>query len=175
MTKNKALFLDRDGILNKALVDRGKPLSPRTIKDLKINFFLKKYLNKLRKNYLLIVISNQPDVAKNLVKKNIIERQNKILKKFFLINDFFVCYHQNKDKCKCRKPKIGLIKFAKKKYNINLSKSILIGDRWKDISAGNKAGCRSVYIDFGYKETRPKKFYKKFLNLKSAFNFLSNE
>jgi D-glycero-D-manno-heptose 1,7-bisphosphate phosphatase len=75
MTKNKALFLDRDGILNKALVDHGKPLSPRTIKDLRINFFLKKYLNKLRKNYILIVISNQPDVAKNLVRKNIIEKQ----------------------------------------------------------------------------------------------------
>ena len=68
----------------------------------------------------------------------------------------FVCYHDDHDNCKCRKPKLGLLLEARKKWDINLKKSYIIGDRWKDIEAGKSAGCKTIFIDCNYKEAKPK-------------------
>ena len=72
------------------------------------------------------------------------------------LDDIFVCYHDDHDGCKCRKPKPGLLLDAGKKWNIDLKNSYIIGDRWKDIEAGKYAGCKTIFIDFNYKEPKPK-------------------
>ena len=80
---------------------------------------------------------------------------NNFLKKQIKIDDLFVCYHDDDDKCECRKPKPGLLFFAKKKWDIDFQKSYLIGDREKDILAGNSAGCKTIFIDNDYGEKKP--------------------
>jgi len=79
---------------------------------------------------------------------------NNFLKSEIKLDDIFVCYHDDHDNCECRKPKPGLLLNAKKKWNINLNKSYMIGDRWKDIQAGINAGCKTVFINNNYKESK---------------------
>ena len=72
------------------------------------------------------------------------------------MDDIFVCYHDDKDNCNCRKPKPGLLLQAIKKWNVDFKKSFIIGDRWRDIQAGEKIGCKTIFIDYKYKEKKPK-------------------
>ena len=90
-----------------------------------------------------------------LKKKTVIEMNN-YLKEEIKLDDIFVCYHDDHDNCKCRKPKSGLLLDAGKKWDINLKKSYMIGDRWKDIEAGKSAGCKTIFIDCNYKEIKPR-------------------
>ena len=77
---------------------------------------------------------------------------NEYLKKELNLDDIFVCFHDDHDKCECRKPNPGLIFEAAKKWNVKLNKSYMIGDRWKDIDAGNRSGCKTIFIDNNYEE-----------------------
>ncbi len=149
---NKAIFLDRDGVVIKAPILNKRPKSIKKLKELEfINGIIKfcKYYKK--KNYILILVTNQPDVSrKKNSKKNILEINNFIKEKLKL-NDVFVCYSSN-DKCFDRKPNPGMILKSKSKYKLNLKKSFIIGDRWKDIGAGYKSGCNSILINRNYDE-----------------------
>ena len=73
------------------------------------------------------------------------------------LDDIFVCYHDDKDNCDCRKPKPGLLLEAGKKWNVDFKKSFMIGDRWRDIEAGKNLGCKTIFLDYKYNETKPKK------------------
>ena len=90
------------------------------------------------------------------IEKKTVIQMNNYLKDEIKLNDFFVCYHDDHNNCKCRKPKSGLLLDAGKKWDINLKKSYMIGDRWKDIEAGKSAGCKTIFIDCNYKEAKPK-------------------
>ena len=81
---------------------------------------------------------------------------NNFLKKEIELDDIFVCYHDDKDNCNCRKPKPGLLLQAGKKWNVDFKKSFMIGDRWRDIQAGEKVGCKTIYLDYNYKDIKPK-------------------
>ena len=85
-----------------------------------------------------------------------ISDENNYLKDEIKLDDIFVCYHDDHDNCKCRKPKPGLLLEASKKWNIDLKKSYMIGDRWRDIEAGRCVECKTIFIDCNYKETKPK-------------------
>ena len=152
---NKAIFLDRDGVLNKVVLrEKGKVIgSPKSLYELKLSPYIKKtslYLKK--KGYLLIMITNQPDyIRQKNTKKNIVQINNFLKKKLFL-DDVYVCFHDDLNNCKCRKPKPGMILMAQKKHQIDLKKSYFIGDRWRDIVAGKKAKCKTILIDYNYKE-----------------------
>ena len=164
---NKACFLDRDGILNNAITVRGKPFAPLNEKDFKIkkNFLsVTKHLKLL--NYLLIIITNQPDVKKKLIKKKTVNKFNIELKKFFNLDDVFVCYSNNNNYFR-RKPNPGMIIEAQKKWKIDLNKSYLIGDRKKDIDAGLKVGLETIFLDENYKESKPANYHFKIKNLTS--------
>ena len=164
---NKACFLDRDGILNNAIVAKGKPFAPRNEKDFKIkkNFLhVAKHLKLL--NYLLKIKTNQPDVKKKLIKKKTVNKFNKELKKFFNLDDVFVCYSNNNNYFR-RKPNPGMIIEAQKKWKIDLKKSYLIGDRKKDIDAGLKVGLKTIFLDENYKEPKPINYHFKIKNLSS--------
>ena len=155
----KAIFLDRDGVINKVKIVNGKPYAPNNFNE--IIFFpnLKKILNIFKNlGYLIIVITNQPDVKRKNTTLATVTKIHKFIKKSLPIDDIFVCFHDNDDKCCCRKPKPGNILAAAKLYNIDLKNSYMIGDTWKDISAGYKAGCKTIFFDHNYNLKKPKKY-----------------
>ena len=150
---NRAIFLDRDGVINEAIVVDNKPYPPNTIDDVYIFPEMKDMLRMFNKmGYINIIITNQPDVAKGKQTRENVEAINNIIKWNLSIDDVFTCYHSDEDNCNCRKPKIGSFLMAKEKYNLDLRKSWMIGDRWSDIEAGYAAGCSTIFIDRGYKE-----------------------
>ena len=150
--KRMAVFLDRDGTLNKTYIKKGLPISPPSFNKLKIIDGVKKSIKKLKKlNFMCIMITNQPDVARAKIKKKTVIKMNSFIKSKLKLDDIFVCYHDDIHKCKCRKPKPGLLIQASKKWKIDFSKSFMIGDRWKDISAGKKVGCKTIFINNNYK------------------------
>jgi len=152
----RAVFLDRDGVLNRAIVRDGRPYPPSSLEELEIFPEADKALARLRDlGFLLLVITNQPDVARGTQHRSTIERIHEALRAALPLNDFFVCYHDDSDGCECRKPGIGLLRQAADKYGIELGASFLIGDRWRDIDAGHNAGCTTVLIDYGYSERSP--------------------
>ena len=152
----KAVFLDRDGVINKTVIRNGQHAAPFTLDELKILPNVKESILILKElNFLCVVVTNQPDVSRGKVKKGSILEINNNLKIKTKFDDIFVCYHDDIDNCNCRKPKAGLLIEASKKWNIDLKKSFMIGDRWKDIDAGNNAGCKTIFIDYKYNEIKP--------------------
>lgn len=152
-----AAFLDRDGVLNACLVKGDIPSPPSTISDIEILPGVKEAIELLKiNNYLPIVITNQPDVARAKTSLSEVQEINQYVGKKTGISNFFVCPHDDIHNCICRKPKPGLIEMATKELGIDLSKSFLVGDRWRDIEAGQAMKLPSFFIDYSYRETQPK-------------------
>ena len=152
----RAVFLDRDGVLNKVIIRQGRPHPPSSIEELEILPGVKEALWKLHKaNYLLIVVTNQPDVARGICRIEDVEEMNAILLSQLPIDAFKTCYHDDQDYCICRKPQPGLLVSAAKEFGVNLSKSFMVGDRWRDIEAGSDAGCKTFFIHNRYNEKKP--------------------
>ena len=149
----RAVFIDRDGILNRTTVRDGKPYPPASVSSLEIPEGVLESLLQLKAlGFLLIGVTNQPDVARGTVPKEVVEDINDLLIHKLPLEDILVCPHDDKDNCSCRKPKPGLILDAVDRYGILLEGSYMIGDRWKDIEAGKRAGCITIWIDFDYTE-----------------------
>lgn len=147
-----AVFLDRDGVINEANVRRGLPYPPASIEDLRLVSEAPSALHDLSSaGFLLVVITNQPDVARGTQRREVVEEINRSLLSSLPLHDILVCYHSDGD-CSCRKPKPGLLLEAARRHRIELSRSFMIGDRWRDIEAGHNAGCFPVWIDRGYQE-----------------------
>lgn len=151
-----AVFLDRDGVLNRALVRDGKPSPPPGLGELELLPDVASSLADLKaKGFGLYVITNQPDVARGSRTRHSVEAIHEALTASLPIDDIFVCYHDDADNCACRKPKPGLLFEAQRKYNVDLSRSFMVGDRWRDIDAGHSAGCKTILINYGYREREP--------------------
>jgi D-glycero-D-manno-heptose 1,7-bisphosphate phosphatase len=152
----RAVFLDRDGVLNRAIVRDGKPYPPSTLSELEIMPGAAEILAGLKQlGFLLIVVTNQPDVGRGRQKRETVDAMHDHMKRVLPLDDLFVCYHTDGDACGCRKPEPGLILSAAAKYTIDLTASYLVGDRWRDIEAGERGGCRTVLIEYGYREQGP--------------------
>lgn len=152
----RAVFLDRDGVINQVVVRNGTPYPPANISDLVILPGVSKALQKLHEeNYLLIVVTNQPDVARGVTQKSDVEKINHYLFSQLPLDDIKTCYHDNADGCQCRKPLPGALIDAAREYQIDLSKSFMVGDRWRDIEAGQSAGCKTFFINYRYAEKQP--------------------
>jgi len=152
----RAVFLDRDGVINRAIVRDGTPHSPATLDELQIFPDVPAALRKLKQlGFQLLVITNQPDVSRGTRTREAVENINNKLSASLPLDDIMVCYHTDADNCTCRKPKPGMILDAARKYDIDLSVSYLVGDRWRDIEAGKNAGCTTIWIDAGYRESQP--------------------
>jgi D-glycero-D-manno-heptose 1,7-bisphosphate phosphatase len=152
----KAVFLDRDGVLNRAFVRDGKPYSPGSLDEFEILPDVPRALAALKEcGLLLLVVTNQPDVARGAQQRLVVESMHAKLRASLPVDDVFVCYHDDKDACNCRKPKPGLLLQAAAVYRLDLASCFLIGDRWRDIEAGHAAGCATVWIDRGYDEPGP--------------------
>ncbi len=149
----KAVFLDRDGVLNWTRVENGKPYAPRKVEDFRLLEDAQASTESLKKaGYFLIVVTNQPDVGNGFVEKHVVEEMNKILLDDLPIDDVRVCFHAQTEGCACRKPKPGMLLDAIKAFDIDPAASFMVGDRWGDVAAGKSAGVRTIFLERGYKE-----------------------
>ena len=149
----RAVFLDRDGVLNRAIVRNGTPYPPSGLAELEVLPGVVDACTALRAaGFLLIVVSNQPDVARGTQRREVVEAINDALCARGPLDDIRVCYHDEPDGCTCRKPRPGLLLEAARDWQIDLANSFMVGDRWKDIEAGRRAGCTTILIDYGYAE-----------------------
>lgn len=149
----RAVFLDRDGVLIRAIVRDNKPYAAVSHDEVRIIEGVKEACAELsRAGFLLILTTNQPDVARRKITRQFVDEVNGRLVDELGLTDARVCDHDNADNCICRKPKPGLMTTAAADYGIDLASSIVVGDRWRDIEAGKNAGCKTVFIDYGYDE-----------------------
>lgn len=156
MVKKKCIFLDRDGVINRSSVKNGKPYAPLSFKNFIFLPKVKKSIQILKKlGFLVILITNQPDISKKKLKISTLNKMNDKIYRKLKVDDIFFCTHSIEDNCICRKPKTGMLLESQKKYNINLHKSFMIGDRKKDIDSGINVGCKTIFINRKYKEEKP--------------------
>jgi D-glycero-D-manno-heptose 1,7-bisphosphate phosphatase len=153
----RAVFLDRDGVLNEAMVRDGKPYPPQSLDQLRLIPDAAAALARLKDaGFLLIVVTNQPDVARGTQTREVVEAMHTAIAAALPVDAFYTCYHDDPDRCECRKPKPGLLLEAARCHDIDLPRSFLVGDRWRDIDAGHAAGCHTVLIDRQYAEKSPR-------------------
>ena len=155
---SRAVFLDRDGVLNRSVVRGGKPYPPSSVDELEILPGVPEALRRLKESgFLLIGATNQPDVARGAQSLEVVEQIHMALLRVLPLDEIFACYHDDSHNCSCRKPRPGLLLKAAEKYAISLETSFMVGDRWRDVAAGQNAGCKTVFIDYGYLERCSKK------------------
>ena len=143
-----AVFLDRDGVLNEVRMEGGTASTPRTVAELQILPTAKADLRRLREaGYVLLVVSNQPDVARGDLSLDAVEEINRALRTALPIDAVYVCPHDTRDGCACRKPKPGLIRAGAREWGVDLARSWLIGDRWVDLAAAGAAGIDGLLVE----------------------------
>ncbi len=165
----RAVFLDRDGVINRAVIRDGKPYPPARPEDLSILPGVPEALEDLRRaGFLLLVVTNQPDVARGDQDRAVVDRMHDDLCARLPLDDVLCCFHDDADRCSCRKPAPGLLVDAARRRDIDLSESYMVGDRWRDTEAGIAAGCTTIVIDYGYLERQPVRFDAKVASLAEA-------
>ena len=151
---HKAIFLDRDGIVNEVIMQNGQPSSPENFGELKLKKGIKTFLDHTRRlGFLNIIFTNQPDVARSIIPIKELNKMHRFIKKTLAINDIYFCPHDDHHNCECRKPKPGMLLQAIAKWNIDSKKSYTIGDRWKDIEAGKTIGSKTILWETQYNQS----------------------
>jgi D-glycero-D-manno-heptose 1,7-bisphosphate phosphatase len=149
----RAVFLDRDGVLNAAVVRDGRPYPPRSVDEVEVLPGVEGACNRLRTaGFDLVVVTNQPDIARGTQTLEAVRHINNALLAALPLDEVVVCPHDDDDDCDCRKPRPGMLLDAAQRRGIDLSTSFMVGDRWRDVEAGIRAGCRTVFIDRDYDE-----------------------
>jgi D-glycero-D-manno-heptose 1,7-bisphosphate phosphatase len=149
----KAVFLDRDGVLNEAPVRDGKPFSPMTVAEVIIPPDVPGALSRLRQSgFRLIMTTNQPNIARGSQSREAVYAIIRYVSDTLQLHGAEICEHDDADDCDCRKPKPGMLLRAAERDHIALTESFMVGDRWRDIEAGRRAGCRTILIGNGYGE-----------------------
>jgi D-glycero-D-manno-heptose 1,7-bisphosphate phosphatase len=152
----RAVFLDRDGVVVRAIVRDGRPYAPLSLDEFEILPDAFDAIHRLKQaGFVCIVVTNQPEVARGTLPASVVHEMHDRLRGLLPVDAVEVCLHDDADGCSCRKPKPGLLVNAARAFDIDLHGSVLVGDRWRDIEAGEAAGCDSVFIDYGYAERRP--------------------
>jgi D-glycero-D-manno-heptose 1,7-bisphosphate phosphatase len=145
--RQSAVFLDRDGTLNCAFERDGESVPPRDTTEFALLPGVKEAIQDLRKaGFALIVVTNQPDVARGTLALPVAEEINEALTRLLSVDLVMSCYHDNSDHCFCRKPKAGMLVAAAEQLDLDLHTSFMVGDRWRDTGAGRNAGCTTLQI-----------------------------
>jgi D-glycero-D-manno-heptose 1,7-bisphosphate phosphatase len=169
----RAVFLDRDGVINRAVVRDGKPHPPDRVEDLEVLAGVPGALLKLRDaGFRLIVVTNQPDVARGTQTRDAVDAMHVRLMSELPVDDVVTCYHDDDDACDCRKPKAGALIDAAQRHGVQLHRSFMVGDRWRDIEAGQRAGCRCLFVDHGYAEQQPAGAFVRVPSLAAAADWI---
>jgi len=154
MTARRAVFVDRDGVLNRSLIRNGVPYPPASLVDFEILPGVTEALLRLKDaGFMLIVATNQPDVERGTQRRDVVEAMHARLLKELPLDDIKVCWELDSPQCTCYKPKPGMLLDAAKEHKIDLASSYMVGDRWRDVGAGKAAGCFTIFIDHGYAES----------------------
>ena len=156
----KAVFLDRDGVINRAITRDGLPFPPMSLGDFEILPGVPAACAKLKAaGFLLVVATNQPDVGRGIVPRELVEAMNAQMQEVVPLDRIEICFHPGRgaSDCDCRKPKPGMLLRAAQALNIDLAQSWMVGDRWRDIDCGHAAGCKTIFIDSGYVESLKQK------------------
>jgi D-glycero-D-manno-heptose 1,7-bisphosphate phosphatase len=153
--RRRAVFLDRDGVINRALVRDGKPYAPRSLAEFRLLPGARAGIERLRAAGLaVIVVTNQPDIGNGLVSEAAVAAMHERLRRRLPVSDVRVCPHRQSAGCVCRKPQPGMLLAAAHDLDIDLAASFMVGDRHSDVLASRAAGCYTLFIDRGYAETR---------------------
>jgi D-glycero-D-manno-heptose 1,7-bisphosphate phosphatase len=143
----RAVFLDRDGVVNRAVVVDGRPYPPSSLEQLEILPGVPDAIASFRKSgFRIIVVTNQPDVATGRQAREVVEAMHDSLRARLPLDDIYACYHTDQHACACRKPKPGMLLDAACKWSVQLDASYMVGDRWRDIEAGHRAGCKTIWV-----------------------------
>ena len=152
---NRAVFLDRDGVINRAVLRDGRPFPPASAHAVEWLPRVAEALRALRgAGFRIIVVTNQPDVGRGTQSRDAVEAIHQELLRRFPIDEIKVCYHTDEDGCECRKPRPGMLLEAARAWGVDLRQSVMIGDRWRDIEAGKAAGCKTILIAQKYAERK---------------------
>ena len=161
----RAVFLDRDGVLVVPIFREGRSFAPTNLREFSIYPDAAKCVNLLKRaGFAVVVVSNQPDVGAGRVSRRFVEEMNARLSDAMPIDVVKVCYHTRDQRCTCRKPLPGMLLEAAAELEIDLSASIMVGDRASDVEAGAAAGCRTVFVDLGYTSEPPPPNPSKFVD-----------
>ena len=153
----RGVFLDRDGVINRVVLKDGRPHPPASLSDLEVLSGVPEAIVALRHaGFRVIVVTNQPDVARGKQRRETVDAIHAYLLERTDVDAIKVCFHVDDDECACRKPKPGLLLQAADEWNIDLARSYMIGDRWRDIEAGRAAGCKTILVGRGYAEQAAK-------------------
>jgi D-glycero-D-manno-heptose 1,7-bisphosphate phosphatase len=143
----QAVFIERDGVLNDARVEKQQQVTPLTLEDFQLREEAVPLLKQLKAaGLLLIVTTNQPGLSRGYQSRRELDRMHERLRKAFLLDDILVCPHDETDRCPCRKPKPGLLAEAAFKWKLNLDHSFVISDKWQDAEAARLSGCTSLLL-----------------------------
>lgn len=150
----RAVFLDRDGVLIRTDVRNGRPFARTRLEDMEILSGVVEGIAALKSSgFATVIVTNQPDVAAGKADRAAIEAMNRRLVDSLAIDMIETCYHGDGDGCSCRKPAPGMLRRAAQRLDIDLGRSVMVGDRWRDVDAGHNAGCVTIFIDLGYSES----------------------
>lgn len=151
-----AVFLDRDGVVVRARVEGGRPYSARSLDELVVIAGASEACAALRDaGFAVVVVTNQPEVARGTMDRVVLDEMHAVLVRDLSIDEVLVCPHDDADECPCRKPRPGMLLDAAERMDLDLSRSVMVGDRWRDVEAGRRAGCVTVFVDHRYDERRP--------------------
>ena len=143
----RAVFLDRDGVINREILRNGHATAPFAVAEFEILPGVQDALDRLRgAGFLLIIVTNQPDVARGSVSRDAVEAIHSRLRQMLTVDDIRVCYHDDADGCACRKPAPGMLYAAAVEHDVALAASYMVGDRWRDVGAGRSAGCTTILV-----------------------------
>ncbi|MDP9092735.1 MAG: HAD family hydrolase [Actinomycetota bacterium] len=153
MSRRRAVFLDRDGVLNEAGLRDGGPIPPPSADHLRLLPGVAEACQYLAAaGLVLVVVTNQPDISRGALEPQELERMHRHLRGLVSLDAIYVCPHDDADGCPCRKPRPGLILQAARELDLDLNHSVLVGDRWRDIDAAQRAGVPSVHIKCNHGE-----------------------
>lgn len=142
-----AVFLDRDGVLNHTFERGGVTHPPATPEEFEFLPGVEAACRRLHEaGFVLVVVTNQPDVARGTQTRAGVEALNDLVRQALPVRDVLSCFHDGPDNCACRKPRPGMLLEAARRWGLDLTRSVLVGDRWSDVVAGQAAGCRAVLV-----------------------------
>lgn len=148
-----AVFLDRDGVINQVVFRDGRPNSPRSLDEFRLHEDAADAICRLRSaGFRTFVVSNQPDVARGLLTPDCLSAMGALLQAIIPVDAIENCPHDDGDGCYCRKPEPGMILSVAARWKIDLERSYVVGDTWKDVAAGRAAGCRTVLLRRAYNQ-----------------------
>lgn len=152
----RAVFLDRDGVINANLERDRRPFAPTTLAEFRLLPEVDTSIRRLKDaGFIVVVVTNQPDVPNGITPRETVDAMHAQVRARLAVDDIEVCFHTDAENCACRKPKPGMLLAAATKYGIDLKQSWMVGDRWRDIDAGRAVGCSTVFIDYGYIQDQP--------------------